>query len=119
MLKCGRNVAEMQDLRYNTDIILFYVNPTNMCNANCPYCYLPQEVKSSGKNMSYQELEAIVQKASELFKTKGKKGSVIFHGTEPLMNKENLLQIIKTYKDDLFFDLQTNGYFSQKQTLHS
>ena len=24
-------VADMQDLRYNTDIILFYVNPTDMC----------------------------------------------------------------------------------------
>lgn len=102
-------VADMQDLRYNTDIILFYVNPTDMCNANCPYCYLPQEIKSRGKNMSYQELETIVKKASEFFKSKDKKGSVIFHGTEPLMNKENLFQIIKNYKNDLFFGLQTNG----------
>ena len=41
--------AEMKELRYSTELILFYVNPTDMCNANCPYCYLPKEVKSRGK----------------------------------------------------------------------
>ncbi|MCL4429371.1 MAG: peptide-modifying radical SAM enzyme CbpB, partial [Chloroflexi bacterium] len=101
--------AEIRDLRYSTDIILFYVNPTDRCNANCPYCYLPQEVKSRGKNMTYPELQAIVEKASAFFKSQNKKGSVIFHGTEPLLNKDNLFQIIKDYHNDLFFGLQTNG----------
>jgi uncharacterized protein len=102
-------VAEMADLRYSTDLILFYVNPTDMCNASCPYCYLPKEVKSRGKNMTYQELKAIVEKASAYFKSKNRKGSVIFHGTEPLLNKENLFRIIEEYSSDLFFGLQTNG----------
>ena len=101
-------VAEMADLRYSTDLILFYVNPTDMCNASCPYCYLPKEVKSRGKNMTYQELKGIVEKASAYF-SQNKKGSVIFHGTEPLLNKENLFRIIKEYHSDLFFGLQTNG----------
>ena len=102
-------VAEMKELRYSTELILFYVNPTDMCNANCPYCYLPKEVKSRGKNMTYQELKAIVEKASEFFKSQKRKGSVIFHGTEPLLNKDNLFQIIKEYHNDVFFGLQTNG----------
>src|SRR4030042_4312468 len=76
--------AEMKELRYSTELILFYVNPTDMCNANCPYCSLPKEVKSRGKNMTYQELKAIVEKASAFFKSQKRKGSVIFHGTEPL-----------------------------------
>lgn len=107
-------VAEMHNLRYNTDIILFYVNPTDMCNANCPYCYLPQEIKLRGKNMDYQELKGIMEKAAEFFKRKGEKGSVIFHGTEPLMNKENLFRIIENYKDELFFGVQTNGLLLTK-----
>jgi radical SAM additional 4Fe4S-binding domain len=101
--------AEMKKLRYSTDLILFYVNPTDMCNANCQYCYLPKEVKSRGKNMTYDELKAIVEKAKAFFITKKQKGSVIFHGTEPLLNKENLFRIIKEYHQDLFFGLQTNG----------
>ncbi len=102
-------VAEMKELRYSTELILFYVNPTDMCNANCPYCYLPKEVKSRGKNMTYQELKAIVEKAAEFFKSQKRKGSVIFHGTEPLLNKDNLFRIIKEYHNDVFFGLQTNG----------
>ena len=101
--------AEMKELRYSTELILFYVNPTDMCNANCPYCYLPKEVKSRGKNMTYQELKAIVEKASAFFKSQKRKGSVIFHGTEPLLNKDNLFQIIKEYHNDVFFGIQTNG----------
>ena len=107
--------AEMRDLRYNTDIILFYINSTDQCNANCPYCYLPKEVKSRGKNMTYDELKAIVEKALEYFKSQNKKGSVIFHGTEPLLNKDNLFRIIKEYHNDLFFGLQTNGLLLTKE----
>lgn len=101
--------AEMKELRYSTDLILFYVNPTDMCNANCPYCYLPQNVKSRGKNMTYKEIQEIVEKAVAFFKAKKQKGSVIFHGTEPLLNKENLFRIIKDYHSELFFGIQTNG----------
>ena len=101
--------GEMHELRYSTDLILFYVNPTDMCNANCPYCYLPKEVKSRGKNMTYQELRVIVEKAAKFFKSQNKKGSVIFHGTEPLLNKENVFQIVSEYNKDLFFGVQTNG----------
>ena len=101
--------AEMKELRYNTDLILFYVNPTDMCNANCPYCYLPKEVKSRGKNMTYEELKEIIEKTSAFFKAKKMKGSVIFHGTEPLLNKEKLFRIIKEYHNEVFFGIQTNG----------
>jgi uncharacterized protein len=101
--------AEMHDLRFCKDMILFYLNPTDMCNANCPYCYLPQEVKSRGKNMNLQELREITRKAIAFFKIKNKKGSIIFHGTEPLLNKSNIFQLIKEHHNDVHFGLQTNG----------
>lgn len=106
---CRTLAAEMHEFRFRTDVILLYVNPTDRCNASCPYCYLPQDVKSRGKTMSYDELEIIVKKASEFFKRSGVKGSVIFHGSEPLLNKENLFKIIEDYGDDLHFGVQTNG----------
>lgn len=102
-------VAEIKDFRFSLDIILFYVNPTDMCNARCAYCYLPERVKNRGKIMNYSELEVIVKKASEFFNSRGKKGSVIFHGSEPLLNKENLFEIIEDYENDLRFGVQTNG----------
>jgi uncharacterized protein len=107
-------VAEIKDFRFSSDIILFYVNPTDKCNASCPYCYLPQRVKNRSKSMSYSELEVIVKKASEFFNSGGKKGSIIFHGSEPLLNKENLFKIIEDY-DELHFGIQTNGFLLSEE----
>lgn len=103
-------VAEIKDFRFGSDIILVYVNPTDKCNANCPYCYLPQRVKNRGRSMSYPELEVIVKKASEFFRNRNMKGSIIFHGSEPLLNKENLFKIIENHGNDLHFGVQTNGF---------
>lgn len=101
--------AEINDLRFGSDIILLYVNPTDKCNASCPYCYLSHRVKNSGKSMSYHELEAIVRTATDFFNGRGMKGSVIFHGSEPLLNKKNIFKIIEDYGTDLHFGVQTNG----------
>jgi uncharacterized protein len=102
-------IGEMKALRFSTDIILLYVNPTDRCNASCPYCYLPQNIKSRGKNMSYAELCTVVEKAIEFFDEKGMKGSIVFHGSEPLMNKENIFRVIEDYYGKLHFGIQTNG----------
>lgn len=102
--------AEMREFRFRPDIILLYVNPTDKCNASCPYCYLPSRVKNRGKNMSYKELEAITEKALHFFSRRNIKGSIIFHGSEPLMNKARLFRIIEEYGHKLFFGIQTNGF---------
>ncbi len=102
-------IEEMQNLRFCKDIILLYVNPTDKCNASCPYCYLPQNIKSRGKNMSYAELNAVIEKAIEFFESRGIKGSIVFHGSEPLMNRENIFRVIEDYHNELHFGIQTNG----------
>lgn len=107
-------VAEIQNFRFSSDIILFYVNPTDKCNANCPYCYLPQRIKNRGKTMTYSELEVIVKKASRFFNTRGTEGSVIFHGSEPLLNKENLFKIIEKHRY-MHFGVQTNGFLLSEE----
>jgi hypothetical protein len=45
-----KRVADMQDLRYNTDIILFYVNPA-ICAMLIVLLLLPQEIKCRAKNI--------------------------------------------------------------------
>ncbi len=99
----------MNDIRFSTDIILLYVNPTDKCNATCPYCYLPDEIKSRKKSMSYAELKQIVEKTIDFFDKKGTKGVIVFHGSEPLMNRENIFRIISEYHGELNFGIQTNG----------
>ncbi len=106
---------EIKEFRFNSDIILFYVNPTDRCNASCPYCYLPQEIKARRKNMTYQELEKVVEKATAFFDGKGMKGTVVFHGSEPLLNKDNIFKVIDQYHKDLNFGIQTNGLLLQEE----
>ncbi len=102
-------IREIEDFRFNRELILLYVNPTDKCNASCPYCYLPGEIKARQKSMSYEELEKIADKAFEYFEGQGIKGSIVFHGSEPLMNKKNIFRIIEDYNDRINFGIQTNG----------
>ena len=104
-----RILGEMREFRFQTDIILLYVNPNDACNACCAYCYLPQKVKKRARSMSFAQLEALVIKAKAYFSNKDVKGSIIFHGTEPLLVKDRLFAIIEKYRDDVHFGLQTNG----------
>lgn len=108
-------LAEMRDFRFNTDIILLYLNPSDGCNASCPYCYLPQKIKSRNRNMGLEELEALVEKALFYFAQKGIKGSIVFHGSEPLLNKENVFKIIEKHRGKLHFGIQTNGILLSKE----
>lgn len=102
-------LAEMKEFRFATDILLLYVNPTDACNARCAYCYLPQTVKSRGRSMSLDELDVLVQKARAYYDAKGVIGSVIFHGTEPLLIKQTLFEIFGKYRGQVHFGIQTNG----------
>lgn len=110
-----RLVDEIRELRFGRDIIQLYVNPTDRCNAGCPYCYLPQGVKSRGRSMSYIELEKVARKASEFFYSKNFKGSLVFHGSEPLLNRDNIFRLIEEYGDRMHFGLQTNGFLLSQE----
>ncbi len=107
--------SEMRKFRFGSDIILLYVNATDRCNASCPYCYLPSRVKNRGRNMSFEELSAVAEKASNFFNGRSIKGSIIFHGSEPLLNKENLFRVIEEYEEELFFGIQTNGLLLSRE----
>lgn len=103
---------ELHALRFELKPSGVYLNPTERCNLNCTYCYLPGEQRSKGSHMSQDKLIASLSKLRDYFRTvmpEGRKPRAIFHGAEPLMNKAAVFAAIDAFADDFAFGLQTNG----------
>ncbi|MCS7130587.1 MAG: peptide-modifying radical SAM enzyme CbpB [Archaeoglobaceae archaeon] len=95
---------KMERYRFEVDFNTVYVNPTERCNANCPYCYIPEKVRKRGKRMAKRDLESYLQTFAKI----GVK-NIIFHGAEPLLMKEEIFELIEDHID-LSFGIQTNGF---------
>ena len=103
---------ELHALRFELTPSGVYLNPTERCNLNCTYCYLPGEQRSGGSHMSEEKLLAALGKLRDYFRSvmpEGRKPRAIFHGAEPLMNKAAVFAAIDAFADDFAFGLQTNG----------
>jgi uncharacterized protein len=35
---------EMQDFRFSSELTAIYIDPTDLCNADCPYCYVSRQI---------------------------------------------------------------------------
>jgi uncharacterized protein len=103
---------ELHDLRFELKPSAVYVNPTERCNLNCTYCYIPEGMRRSGEHMPADKLIDALARLKDYFASvmpPGRKPRVIFHGAEPLMNKEALFKAIDTFRDDYVFGVQTNA----------
>ena len=103
---------ELHALRFELTPSGVYLNPTERCNLNCTYCYLPSEQRSGGSHMSEEKLVAALAKLRDYFRSvmpEGRKPRAIFHGAEPLMNKAAVFAAIDAFADDFAFGVQTNG----------
>ncbi len=103
---------EMETLRFDLKPSAVYFNPTERCNLNCPYCYIPAEIRKSGQSMSWKKLRESLLILKEYFSRTvppGRKPQVVFHGSEPLMNKAVLFRAIEEYSNDFDFGVQTNA----------
>ena len=103
---------ELHALRFELTPSGVYLNPTERCNLNCTYCYLPSQQRSEGGHMSADKLLASLGKLRDYFRSvmpEGRKPRAIFHGAEPLMNKAAVFEAIDAFADDFAFGLQTNG----------
>jgi uncharacterized protein len=110
--KSAAFAKELHALRFELTPSGVYLNPTERCNLNCTYCYLPGEQRSSGSHMSEEKLIASLGKLRDYFRSvmpEGRKPRAIFHGAEPLMNKAAVFAAIDAFSDDFVFGLQTNG----------
>jgi len=103
---------EMNVLRFGLKPSAVYFNPTDRCNLNCSYCYIPETLRRNGAHMSQGALFRSLETFKAYFaKTlpNGVKPQIIFHGAEPTMNREALFATLEHFKNDFRFGLQTNG----------
>lgn len=103
---------EMTYLRDGLTLSAAYVNPTERCNLNCSYCYLPEEMRRNGIDMGEEKLIAALEKLLAHFRKvlpEGVKPQLIFHGSEPMVAREAVFAAIARFRDDFRFGIQTNA----------
>ena len=79
---------------------------------NCTYCYIPEKMRRKGEHMSEKKLLEALEILKRYFRATLPKGStpqVIFHGAEPLLNREAVFTGIEAYRKDFLFGIQTNA----------
>ncbi|MFZ2303119.1 MAG: peptide-modifying radical SAM enzyme CbpB [Gallionella sp.] len=110
--KADSFARELHALRFELKPSGVYLNPTERCNLDCTYCYLPGAQRSGGSHMPPEMLNASLGKLRDYFRSvmpEGRKPRAIFHGAEPLMNREAVFAAIDEFSADFVFGLQTNG----------
>ncbi len=99
-------------LRFGLKPSAVYFNPTERCNLNCAYCYIPEKMRRKGQHMSRERLLEALAILKRYFRTTVPKGSlpqIVFHGAEPLLNREAVFAGIEQFADDFRFGVQTNA----------
>ena len=103
---------EMETLRFGLRPSAVYFNPTDRCNLNCTYCYIPATMRRGGIHMSRERLIGALAILKDYFATtlpRGTKPQIIFHGAEPLLNHEAVFAGIDQFRKYFRFGIQTNG----------
>ncbi len=112
---------EMEYLRFGLKPSAVYFNPTERCNFNCTYCYLPEEMRKNGKTMSKEEVFNALRQLREYFyndlKIKGTRPQIIFHGSEPMVAKDSIFPAIEEFSNDFLFGVQTNATLLEKEDI--
>ena len=112
-----RLAADLDQVRFGLLPSAVYFNPTERCNLDCGYCYLPRQARRSGQDMApVRVLEALSLLAAYFGDTlpKGARPQLVFHGSEPLLAKDAVFQGIQQYGDYFRFGVQTNAVLLDK-----
>ncbi len=107
--------TEMHNFRFNEPLNCVYIDPTDRCNANCPYCYIPSKIRKHGTQMTWEQLDTALSKIADHFKSAKKKPVIVFHAAEPLLVKDILFGAIKKYHKKMLFGIQTNALLLEKE----
>ena len=112
MHKAGEFAEEMDMLRFHLKPSAVYFNATEKCNLDCKYCYIPGKMRRSGIHMSRQQVFQALRKLRSYFKRvvpSGVRPQIVFHGAEPLLNRDAIFAAIDEFQDDFRFGIQTNA----------
>lgn len=104
--------AEMHALRFGLVPSAVYFNPTERCNLNCTYCYLPEDMRRHGVRMAQSSLFEALETLLDFFRGSmpaGGRPQVVFHGSEPMLNRAAVFAAIDHFAGDFVFGVQTNG----------
>jgi uncharacterized protein len=110
--KARQFAKEMDTLRFGLKPSAVYFNPTEKCNMNCTYCYIPENMRRNGKHMPEKKLLkalGILKQYFHMTLPKTSKPQIIFHGAEPLLNRDAVFAGIEEYGKDFLFGIQTNA----------
>jgi uncharacterized protein len=107
-----RLAADLHNVRFGLLPSAVYFNPTERCNLNCRYCYLPEEIRRDGKHMEPARLIEALDLLADFFKAtlpEGARPQLVFHGSEPLLARDAVFPGIEKYSDYFRFGVQTNS----------
>lgn len=107
--------SEMGHFRFSQELTAIYIDPTDRCNANCVYCYVPKEIRTKGRSMTEPELDFILNKLAHYFKDSKRKQVIVFHASEPLLVKDIIFKAIGKYRNIFKFGLQTNATLLERK----
>jgi len=110
--------TEMHNFRFNEPLNCVYIDPTDRCNANCPYCYIPSKIRQHGTQMTAEQLDTVLSKIVDHFKGTKKKPVIVFHAAEPLMVKDIIFEGIKKYHKKMLFGIQTNALLLEREDVN-
>ncbi len=103
---------EMDMLRFHLRPSAVYFNPTERCNLNCSYCYIPEDMRRNGEHMTAAAMLDALERLHTYFRghmPEGRLPQVIFHGAEPLINRRVVFAGIEAFADRFRFGVQTNA----------
>jgi len=111
----------MQDFRFKIGLNSVYINPTDICNADCPYCYVPASKRKNGKQMSNEQLLYVLEKIDKYFSRQRRKSDakpiIIYHASEPLLVKDMIFSSISKFSRKFHFGIQTNAILLKKEDI--
>ncbi len=103
---------EMDMLRFHLKPSAVYFNPTERCNLNCTYCYIPANMRRRGAHMDKATVLESLGRLHAYFSghmPPDRLPQVIFHGAEPLLNREAIFAGIDAFQNRFRFGVQTNA----------
>lgn len=113
-------LAEIDALRFGLVPSAVYFNPTDRCNLNCAYCYIPESMRQRGKTMTPERLIEALEILKRYFcKTLPKEArpQIVFHGAEPMIARAAVFAGIEAFARDFRFGVQTNGTLFDDEAL--